>query len=168
MCLDVTDFMKDNMNVSKDLATLYDHSLLEAETNAKGNLSRLRVPYYLNPPERKEILKWLKTLIFWDHYATKIKWAVNVSTSKLNDLKSHDYHIIIERLMSMMFFAYFKGNLWKMLAEFSYFYRQICAKQVSKAMMQKLEKQISLLVCKMEKVFSPCDATFASAFTLGS
>jgi hypothetical protein len=64
MCLDVTDFMKDNMNVSKDLATLYDHSLLEAETNAKGNLSRLRVPYYLNPPERKEILKWLKTLIF--------------------------------------------------------------------------------------------------------
>jgi hypothetical protein len=42
-----------------------------------------------------------------------------------------------------------------MFAEFSYFYRQICAKQVSKAMMQRLEKEIAVLVCKMETVFPP-------------
>jgi hypothetical protein len=42
-----------------------------------------------------------------------------------------------------------------MSAELSYFYRQICAKQVSKAMMQRLEKEILVLVCKMEKVFHP-------------
>jgi hypothetical protein len=42
-----------------------------------------------------------------------------------------------------------------MLAELSYFYRQICAKQVSKMMMQKFEKEILVLVCKMEKVFPP-------------
>jgi hypothetical protein len=36
MCLDVTDFMKDNMNVRKDLAALCDHPLLEAKPNAKG------------------------------------------------------------------------------------------------------------------------------------
>jgi hypothetical protein len=42
-----------------------------------------------------------------------------------------------------------------MFAELSYFYRQICAKQVSKTMMQKFEKEILVLVCKMEKVFPP-------------
>jgi hypothetical protein len=31
----------------------------------------------------------------------------------------------------------------------------ICAKEVSKAMIEKLEKEISLFVCKMEKVFAP-------------
>jgi hypothetical protein len=36
MCLDVTDFMKDNMNARKDLAALCDHPLLEAKPNAKG------------------------------------------------------------------------------------------------------------------------------------
>jgi hypothetical protein len=36
MCLDVTDFMKDNMNVRKDLAALCDHPLLEAKPNTKG------------------------------------------------------------------------------------------------------------------------------------
>jgi hypothetical protein len=46
-------------------------------------------------------------------------------------------------------------DLWKMFAEFNYFYRKICAKQISKTMMQKLEKEILVLVCNMEKVFPP-------------
>jgi hypothetical protein len=32
---------------------------------------------------------------------------------------------------------------------------QICAKQVSKVMMQKLEKETMILVCKMETIFPP-------------
>jgi hypothetical protein len=62
MCLDVTGFMKDNMNVKKYLAALYDHPLLQAKTNAKWNLSRPRATYCLKPTETKEILKCLKTL----------------------------------------------------------------------------------------------------------
>jgi hypothetical protein len=63
------------------------------------------------------------------------KRAINVSTSKLNGLKSHDYHIIIERLMPVMLRGYFNADLWKIFIELSYFYRQICAKQISKAIM---------------------------------
>jgi hypothetical protein len=40
-----------------------------------------------------------------------------------------------------------------MFTKLSYFYRQLCAKQVSKTMMQKFEKEIPILVCQMEKVF---------------
>jgi hypothetical protein len=57
--------------------------------------------------------------------------------------------------MSVIFRGYFKPNLWKMFAKLIYFYRQICAKEVSKAMMQRLEKEITVLVCKMETVFTP-------------
>jgi hypothetical protein len=42
-----------------------------------------------------------------------------------------------------------------MFAKLNYFYRQICAKQVSKAMMQRMEKEITVLVCNMETVFPP-------------
>jgi hypothetical protein len=42
-----------------------------------------------------------------------------------------------------------------MFAELSYFYRQICAKQVSKVMMQRMEKETVVIVCKMETVFPP-------------
>jgi hypothetical protein len=73
MCLDVIGFMKDNMNARKGLATLYDRLSLEAKTNAKENLSRPRAPYYLKLIERKDVLKWLKTLRFPDCYTTNIK-----------------------------------------------------------------------------------------------
>jgi hypothetical protein len=42
-----------------------------------------------------------------------------------------------------------------MFAELSYFYRQICTKQVLKGIIQRLEKEIAVLVCKMETVFPP-------------
>jgi hypothetical protein len=74
---------------------------------------------------------------------SNIKQVVNVSTGKLYGLKSHDYHIIIERLMPIMFRGYFNADLWKIFAELNYFYKQICAKQVSKAIIQKLEKNLS-------------------------
>jgi hypothetical protein len=56
--------------------------------------------------------------------------------------------------MLVMFCGYFKPDLYKMFAELGYFYRQICAKQVSKVMMHRLEK-IVVLVYKMQIVFPP-------------
>jgi hypothetical protein len=73
MCFDVTGFTKDNINARKDLAALYNHPFLEAKTNAMGNLNRPRAPYYLNPIERKEVVKWLKALKFLDCYVANIK-----------------------------------------------------------------------------------------------
>jgi hypothetical protein len=123
MCLDVTSFMKDNLNARKDLADLCDRPNMDAKPNSRGDLRRTKAPYCLKLTQRKEVLRWIKTLKFPDRYATNIKRAVNVGTGKLNGLKSHDYHIFIERLMSIMFRGYFKPDLWKMFAELSYFYR---------------------------------------------
>jgi hypothetical protein len=55
--------------------------------------------------------------------------------------------------MPVMLCGYFNDDMWKIFAKLSYFYMQIYAKQVSKVMMQKLEKEIMILVCKMEKIF---------------
>jgi hypothetical protein len=57
--------------------------------------------------------------------------------------------------MSVMFCGYLTPPLWKMIVELSYIYRHICAKQISKKLMIQFEKQIVVLVCKMEKVFLP-------------
>jgi hypothetical protein len=74
--------------------------------------------------------------------------------------------------MPVMFCGSLNPDLWKILAELNYFYRQICAKDVSKSMMHRLEKEIMVLVCKIEKVFPrrvvQSDATFINAFTLVS
>jgi hypothetical protein len=37
------------------------------------------------------------------------------------------------------------------LAELNYFYRQLCAREIMVEMIEKLEKEILVLLCKMEK-----------------
>jgi hypothetical protein len=73
MCFHVTGFLKDNVNVKKDLADLCNCPSLEPKKNIKGNLKRSHAPYCLKHPERKEIPRWFKKLKFPDHYASNIK-----------------------------------------------------------------------------------------------
>jgi hypothetical protein len=53
---------------------------------------------------------------------------MNMITGKLIGLKSHDYHIIMERLLPDLFWGYLDDVVWMVLAELSYFDRQLCAK----------------------------------------
>jgi hypothetical protein len=53
---------------------------------------------------------------------------MNMTIEKLIGLKSHDYHIIMERLLLVMFQGYFDDVVWMVLVDLSYFYRQICPK----------------------------------------
>ncbi|WVZ57987.1 hypothetical protein U9M48_008309, partial [Paspalum notatum var. saurae] len=110
MCFDVTEKSKDNIKARKDLALLCDGPNLKVRLNGKGKECRPRAEYCPKPKERKHNFEWLKTLKFPDRYAPNLKLAVNVKTEKLTGLKSHDYHIIIERLLLVMFRGYFKDD----------------------------------------------------------
>ena len=70
-------------------------------------------------------------------------------------MKSHDYHIWIERLLPSMVQGYVPKNVWKVLAELSFFFCQLCAKEVSVKVVEELEKAAPLLLCKLEKFFPP-------------
>jgi hypothetical protein len=70
---DFIGFTKDNINSRKDFADLCDHPSLEARTNQWGNLTRPRALYCLKLDDRKEVLKWLETLMFLYRHASNIK-----------------------------------------------------------------------------------------------
>ena len=42
-----------------------------------------------------------------------------------------------------------------MLAELSYFFRQLCAKELSWTVIADLERMAPVLLCKLEKIFPP-------------
>jgi hypothetical protein len=76
-----------------------------------------------------------------------------LDTGKLCGVKSHDYHIFMKRLLPVMFRGYLDDDVWTVLTELSHFYRQLCAKEIKKDMMKKLEDEILVLLCKLEKIF---------------
>jgi hypothetical protein len=143
------DKTKDNHKERKDLALLYNRPSLEL----KSSSGKPCTPFCLKPKERKEILIWLKILKFPDGYAAGFRRVVNLESEKLSGVKSHDYHILMERFLPVIFCRYLDDDVWTALAELSHFYRQLCAKEIRKEMMEKLEEEISALICKLEKIF---------------
>jgi hypothetical protein len=122
--LPYTGKIKDNKQVRKHLAMIYHRPSLQLL--ARG--TKPQALFYMKAKERKEVLKWMKNLNFADGFAASFRRVVNLKTWKLTGLKSHDYQVIMEWLLSNMLWGYVHQDVWKRLAELSYFYRQLCAK----------------------------------------
>jgi hypothetical protein len=97
--LNITDKTKDNPKARKDLALICSRPTLELGENEK----KPHAPFSLKPKRKKQLMKWLKNLKFLDGYAAYFRRSVNLKTGKFSGLKSHDYHIIMERLLPIMF-----------------------------------------------------------------
>ena len=74
---------------------------------------------------------------------------------KFFGLKSHDWHIWLERIMPVMLRGYIPEAEWLVLAELSYFFRVLCAKELSRALIDDMEELAPELLCKLEKIFPP-------------
>jgi hypothetical protein len=108
-----TDKTKDNHKVRKDLAQLCNRSSLELKSSG----GKPHAPFCLKSKERKEVLIWLQNLKFPDGYAIGFRRVVNLESEKLSGMKSHDYHIFMERLLPIMFRGYLNDDVRKALAE---------------------------------------------------
>jgi hypothetical protein len=74
---------------------------------------------------------------------------------RINGLKSHDYHIFIERLLPVMIRGYVPENIWQVMAELSFFFRQLCAKEIDPVVISAMEREAPVLLYKLEKIFPP-------------
>ena len=95
----------------------------------------------------------MQMLMFPDGYAANLSRGVNLGTLRVNGMKSHDYHVWIQRLLPVMVRGYVPEHLWLVLAELSYFFYQLCAKELSRTVVANLEKVAPELLCKLEKIF---------------
>jgi hypothetical protein len=126
-CMDIMGKTKDNFMARRDIADVCNSPSLEL--NKRGGIPR--APFCLKIKDRKTC----------EYEGRKNSW-----------LKSHDYHIIMQRLLHVMLPGYLDDDIWEALAELSYFYRQLCAKEIKKDMIEKLE-EIPMLIWKLEKIF---------------
>jgi len=93
--------------------------------------------------------------MFPDGYAANLSRGVNLGTMRVNGMKSHDYHVWIERLLPAMVRGYVPKHVWLVLAELSYLFHQLCTKDLSRTVVANLEKVAPELLCKLEKIFPP-------------
>jgi hypothetical protein len=98
---------KDNPKARVDLTMLCARPKQEMQPpRGSKKWTRPKVDFVLARKHRREVLEWIQTLMFPDGYVENLRKGVNLSTLRVNGMKSHDYHIWIEQLLSAMVRGY--------------------------------------------------------------
>lgn len=154
---------KDTLKARMDLKDMNIRKNLHLEPNGDKNLKKPLAEYVLAPEERKMFLQWLKSIKYPDGYAANISRSVNIEEGKLSGLKSHDCHVLMQRVLPVGIRKFLKKQICAPIIELSNFFEQICAKTLSVADLGKLEENIVLVLCKLEKNFPTRILHFHSA-----
>ncbi|XP_028062626.1 uncharacterized protein LOC114265957 [Camellia sinensis] len=81
--------------------------------------------------------------------------CVNAQAGKLSGLKSHDSHVLIQRLLPIGMRGYLNKEIGTTLFELGNFFKQLCSKTLRRSDLHKLDEQIVLILCKLEMLFPP-------------
>jgi hypothetical protein len=146
---------KDNIKARLDMEDICKRTKLEMKKKPNGKWEKPKAKYCVSTEDKIIILKWFKQLMFPDGFAANLRRAVNLAQRKFIGLKSHDHHIIMERLLPVALRGFIPEAEWREIAELSFFYRQLCAKEINPERMRALEAEIPILLCKLEKTFPP-------------
>nr|XP_009594076.1 uncharacterized protein LOC104090561 isoform X2 [Nicotiana tomentosiformis] len=111
--------------------------------------------YNMSKSEKKEFCKFLKSVKFPDSYTSNISCRVSADDDKITGLKSHDYHVLLQRLLPIAIHGFVNKDVSSALIELGDFFQKICCKTLRKDDLEQLEKNIILILCKLEMIFPP-------------
>ena len=70
-------------------------------------------------------------------------------------MKSHNCHVFMQRVMPIAFRELLPTNVWKAINELSLFFKSLTATVITNEDMTRLESNISIILCKLERIFPP-------------
>ncbi|XP_059650294.1 uncharacterized protein LOC132296065 [Cornus florida] len=111
--------------------------------------------YTLSTKEKKEFCEWLKTIKFLDGYASNISRCVNVAECKIYGMKSHDSHVLLQRLLPIGIRGCLDHDICNALVELGIFFKELCCRTLKVEVLEALERDIALILCKLEMIFPP-------------
>lgn len=152
--LDISGKIKDNEKTREDLRDWGIREELHMKVRGTDNKPVKPVASYtLSSNEKEKFLEFLKSIKLPDGYGANISRCVK--EKKLTGLKSHDCHILLQRFIPLGARGYLNKEVNGVLCELGDFFRELCFKTLRIKDVQKLDRNIPLILCKLEKVFPP-------------
>jgi septum formation topological specificity factor MinE len=145
---------KDTANTRKDLMLMGTRKELHLEKKCATYLMPI-AKYTLTRDERKSLCEWVKVVKFPDGYASNISRCVNKVLDKISGMKSHDYHVFLQRLLPIAIRKFLTLEIRTTLTELSTFFNQLCAQTLKVDALKQMKEDIIMILCKLEKIFLP-------------
>ena len=101
---------------------------IRKELHLVGDSSKPKACYVLTPEEKKKFLEFVSNVKFPDGYASNISRCVNLEGGTMFGLKTHDCHILLQRILPAALRGLVRKDVYEVLAELGRFFRQLCSK----------------------------------------
>jgi hypothetical protein len=86
-------------------------------------------------------------------YSSNVSRCVKLNECTVGGLKSHDNHIIMQQLLPIALRGTLSDDVVRPLIELCWFSRDICSKTLQVEDLDRLENQIPIILCKLERIF---------------
>ena len=127
---------------------------MELKLNTNGNMLKPKANYTLTIEEAKLVCRWIKELKIPNGYSSNLARCADVEKGKMSGMKSHDCHVFMECLLPIAFSS-LPVHALNPLIEVSHFFRDLCSTTLTNSDLAKMEENIPIILCKLERIFPP-------------
>ncbi|CAH9119041.1 unnamed protein product [Cuscuta epithymum] len=118
-------------------------------------LMKPHAAYTLSPIDCTKFCEFLKHVRFPDGFASNLGKNVIGGNSKISGLKSHDCHVIMQRLLPIGIRPFMKKEIVDAITELCNFFQLICSRKLKVSDLKHAQKDIVVILCKLETIFPP-------------
>ncbi|CAL8163867.1 unnamed protein product [Prunus armeniaca] len=112
-------------------------------------------PWNLSRAEKREACNSLYGMKVPEGYSSNIKNLVSLQDSRLLGLKSQDCHTLMQQLLHVAIRSVLEKPVRYAITRLCFFFNVICAKTVDVSKLDKLEEDVVVTLCLLEKYFPP-------------
>ncbi|GJX48956.1 uncharacterized protein Tco_0275801 [Tanacetum coccineum] len=151
----MNDKSKDTNKARQDLEELKIRP--ELWLSKKGNRKFIKPhPKYSFPPEkRRKFCEFIKGVKLPDGFGSNFKPKVTDNDNNIIGMKSHDCHIMMQRLLPAGAQAYLDSNIATPIIELCSFFKQIYARSIKESDMLIAEDRLVHILCNFEQIYPP-------------
>ncbi|XP_075654732.1 uncharacterized protein LOC142624887 [Castanea sativa] len=146
---------KDTDKAQIDLQNMNFRHTLHLKQCPDGSYDKPRAFFSLSPNERDGFYDFLKSVKYPDGYAANISRLVNAKNGRLSGLKSHDCHVLLQRILPIGLRGFAHKDISLVLFELGSFFQDLCSRTLKRSELGKLKERIVLILCKLERFFPP-------------
>ena len=109
--------------------------------------------YTLNDKQKKALCEFVGKVKFPDGFASNISRCLNAEGTKVQGLKTHDCHILLQRILPAAMRGFLDKDIYEAIAKLGKFFRELCSRTLNRDVSAQMKKEIPIILVKLEKIF---------------
>ncbi|GJS87063.1 hypothetical protein Tco_0769699 [Tanacetum coccineum] len=151
----MNDKSKDTAKARQDLQRLGIRSGLWLGQTKNGKCLKPQAAYSFTPEDRKKFCQFIKGVKLPDGFGSCFKHKVTDNDTNITGLKSHDCHIMMQRLLPYGLQNYLPDKIAKPIIELCSLFKQICSATLMEDDMLKAQIKVVDILCDLELIYPP-------------